>query len=88
MELARLLAIDAAVGGDTQIGDGLATGGVAQFGIAGSIADEDDFVDAFQLSAPPLAVAASAEKVGVVCVGRLTVTGRRNFIYQQNIRIR
>jgi hypothetical protein len=46
VELGLFLAFDAAVGGQADGRDGLAGLGVAQFGGAGGVADQDDLVDA------------------------------------------
>src|SRR5574337_1044915 len=43
--LARFLALPAARGGDADVADRRAAGGVAHLGVAAEVADEDDFVD-------------------------------------------
>lgn len=50
MELGFFLALDLAVGGQAEGGDGFASLGVMEFGITGGVADENDFVDAAHAS--------------------------------------
>jgi hypothetical protein len=46
VELGLLLALDGAIRGQAEARDSLAVLGVTKFGIASSVADQDDFVDA------------------------------------------
>ena len=43
--VAAVLVFPVARGGDGDVADGIAVGGVAHFGVAPQVADEDDFVD-------------------------------------------
>ncbi len=51
MELRLFLAFDRAVGGQAEAGDGFPILGVSKLGVAGSVVDQDDFVDP---SHPPI----------------------------------